>query len=189
MSERSEGVVEAAAQSGKNLLVREFVTLAERHHDDAGRGVARETLQGYARDLADARAGESLPFTPDELSDLVDERLASSASFAGEDRLYQVAEGRVSAYPARWHDRLGNERAITDVVGVLNDALADADASLDRGGAGRGVPENLVVDVASAVGPVDRETARAALAEARDEGLVVEDADQHPKATVRLAEA
>jgi hypothetical protein len=38
------------------------------------------------------------------------------------------------------------------------------------------------------VGELDRDVAKAAIESARDEGRIAEDADQHPKAGVYLAE-
>jgi hypothetical protein len=102
-------------------------------------------------------------------------------------------EDRVSVCPESWYDELSGERDITRYIEVITSKLAHNDTEFDRGGAGDvgagdGIPENVLLDIVGVIGGVDRDDARSEIERLRDEGVLAEDADQHPNANVRLAD-
>lgn len=183
MVELDEAVIDEADRRGEALHVADLVALVELRHDDGRPGVDRDVLAAYADELS-ARADFS--FDADEFRATVDDRLTDAETWAGRDVLYEVEPGRVSRYPARWHERLDGSTDVREYVEFLE--TADPEFVDEFAGTGRGVPEDVLLDVVSVLGGVAREEARAALKEARDRGDVVEGADQHPNAEVYLAD-
>lgn len=153
------------------LTAGEFVSVVERHHPE-GSGVDRGTLAAYAEQLG----SESAEVDAEALLSSVEESTVDSTSWTDEESLYRI-DGRYSAYPAEWHDRLGGDDP-REYVAVLSDALGDD----------RGVPESTLLGAMSAIGGVDRDTAKANLEALREDGELVKDADQHPDGNVYLAE-
>ena len=185
MSELNDEVFAAARQRGRTLLTEELVALIERHHPHDRPGVAREVVTRYADRLDGERAYN---FDRDAFLDEVDARLVDTETWRRTDALYALGNDRVSRYPARWHDALGGSRDVREYVDFL---LGETDGfldDLDSGAAGRGIPENELLDVVSVVGRTDRETAKAEVERAREAGDLAEDADQHPEARVRPVE-
>ncbi|WP_273835351.1 hypothetical protein [Halococcus sp. PRR34] len=201
MAELNEDVFAAARQRGRTLLTEELVALIERHHPHDRPGIERDIVTRYADGLdTDERSssssrdggpdddGTSFDFDRDAFLDEVDARLADTETWQGTDALYAPEDDRVSRYPARWHDALGGSTDVREFVVFL---LEETDGYLDdleSGGAGRGIPEDELLDVVSVVGRTDRETAKARVESGRKAGDLVEDADQHPEARVRPRE-
>ncbi|MFD1585807.1 hypothetical protein ACFR9U_02335 [Halorientalis brevis] len=182
MAELSDDVLEEAAHRGETLLVEDLVSLAERAHDDEP-GIERDRLTTYAEALAERR---DVDFDLQAFDKGVADRLTDAETWTDRDRLYELGDGRLSLYPAEWHAALGGSTDVAEYIAFLE---RDApEFVLDRGTAevGPGIPQQKLLDIVAVVGRVDRETARAALADARDAGEVVEDADQHPQAGVYL---
>lgn len=184
MVELTEAVVDEAAHQGRTLVPEDLVWLAESAHRD-GPGVPRDVLAAYAERLADDR---DVAFDVRGFLGSVDDRLTSDQAWQGAEVLYRVEDDRISRYPARWHDELGGSTDIRKFVAFLQEEVPEFEDDLGRGGAGRGVPRQSLLDVVAAVGDLDRQEATAALEKARDRGEIVEDADQHPGASVYLAE-
>lgn len=185
MTELNDEVFAAARQRGRTLLTEELVALIERHHPHDRPGVEREVVTQYADRLDDET---SYDFDRDAFIDEVDARLVDTETWQDTDALYAIGDDRVSSYPARWHDALGGSTDVREYVEFL---LEETDGYLDdleSGAAGRGIPEDELLDVVSVVGRTDRETAKAAVEKGRDAGELAEDADQHPDARVRPAE-
>jgi hypothetical protein len=169
--------VDELQHRGRSLLPREFVVLVQRGHDDDQPGVAPETLSAYA---AAMDQGQLDDFEEGDLLDAVAAAATDADDWQGDKTIYRVGDDRVSGYPREWHDRLGSE---TDLRAFV-DAMEDAQFS--EGGSGRGVPESHLLDAAAAIGGLDRDAAQADLQRLRNEGELVEGADQHPQGLVVL---
>ncbi|AUV80938.1 hypothetical protein C2R22_04075 [Salinigranum rubrum] len=187
--ELSTHVLEEAGQRGETLLIDDLIELVARYDDDGRDGVRVDRLVAYAERLAEG----GHPVDPDSIRPAVDDRLVDDTTWVGEDALYATGEGRVSLFPQSWYDELAGERDVRRYVEVLTTAIADSDAGLQRGGAGEqkagdGVPQSFLIDVAAVVGGLDREAVRGEVEQLRVEGVLAEDADQHPDGNVRLAE-
>jgi hypothetical protein len=179
MVELNDHVIDEFGHRGSSMLAGEFLSLIERHHPTDGPGVDWDVVEAYA-DVLD-REGVSQLNSEDMRSPL-EEKRRESETWIDEDIVYDLGDGRVSKYPAEWHERLGGE---TDIVEFV-DVLTDVDSSIGQSGQGNGVPEDFLLDVAAIVGGLDREEAKSRLEEQRRDGPIAEDADQHPEARVRL---
>lgn len=180
MVELNDRVLDEFGHRGDSLIAEEFLSLIERHHPTDGPGVDRSLVRAYAEAL-DERGMSQLE--SDEIEAELDRKTVESTTWAG-DGVYEVGDGRLSNYPATWHDRLGGS---TDIVEFVEE-LTDVDPPIGQTGAGGGVPEDVLIDIVAVVGGLDREEAKARLEELRRDGPLVEDADQHPQAGVRLEE-
>ena len=178
MVDLNDRIIRAAADQGNTLLVDDLVRLVEQYHDHDGSGVSRETLDAYARRLGDERDD----FEADGFLGAVDDRLTDGGYTT--DAFYRVGDDRISAYPAQWHDDLGGETDLKEYVRYLSDR--DPESGAELGGAGRGVPEHELLDIVGVLGGTDPDAAKAQLESLRDDGELVEDADQHPNARVRF---
>jgi len=179
MVERSDRVLDAFGHRGDALLVDEFLSLIERHHPTDGPGVDRAVVEAYAAALDERGMGQ---LDGDVVLERIDSKRTDSETWVDDGAIYDIGNGRVSKYPAEWHDRFGGS---TDLVAFV-EFLVDAEASIGQGGAGGGVPEEFLLDTAAVVGGLDREDAKARLEELRRSGPLAEDADQHPNPRVRL---
>lgn len=184
MVDIDEAVIEDAVHEGEAMGLRDLFGLIERYHDERP-GVPREAVAAYARELASQR---DYSFDAEGFLETVDERRTDAESWQGSDRFYALADDRLSQYPARWHDELGGSTDAAEYVRFVREEDPDYVEDLARGGAGAGIPRDTLSDVIQVVGRVDRETAAAAIEDARDRDAVVVDADQHPQAGVYLPE-
>ncbi|WP_336034885.1 hypothetical protein [Halobacterium yunchengense] len=178
MPELADAVIEEAAERGQRLLVDEFVALVERHHEPDGAGVPRELVEAYFAALEDERAVDV-----EVLRGAFEDELTDADAYDGRNAVYEVGDGRVSTYPAEWHDRLGADASLAAFVGVMTESMGDP----PRSGASPGVAEDDLLDAAVTLGGRSRRAAREELEELRADGVLVEDADQHPRAGVALA--
>jgi hypothetical protein len=185
MAEVNDAVVEEALQHSQNLLLREVVTLIERGHPDAGTtpGITRETLTAYAQEFGEETA---FPVGPEEFRSAINDRLTDSETWVNDEALYEVSDTRVSVYPRHWHDALGGEVDIPSFLEFLQDEVSGVEGDFTSGGAGDGVPEDSLVDIVSVVGRTDPGSVKTRIETLRDEGVLAEDADQHPSARVQL---
>lgn len=185
MAEVNEAVVEEVLQDSQNLLLREVVALIERGHPDAATtpGITREALTAYAQEFGEDTA---FPAGPEEFRASIDDRLTASETWVDNDTLYALNDDRVSVYPSRWHDELGGEVDIPLFLEFLQDEASGVEDDLHRGGAGGGIPEGKLIEIVSVVGRTDRATVKTRIETLRDEGILAEDADQHPDARVQL---
>ena len=167
-------VIDEAGGRSKYLTATEFLALVERGHPTDAPGVERETYDAYVE-----RLGEETPTVDgDGLRSALDDRLDDSEGWVDDDTVYRLGGGRISLYPASWHERLRGE----------SDPRAYLEAFAETGAFERGVPESTLLESMASVGGVDRETAKGNLEALRERGEVVEDVDQHPDANVHLAE-
>lgn len=183
MVDVDEDVLAEAASRGDVLFVEDLVSLLERHHTHQKLGVPRDLVVAYCERLAEADTGVAGEDIEQEFA----ERLVDDEEWAGPDALYAVGEDRVSRYPLAWHRELAGEESLPAVVDAMTSALPDDGAGLPRGGAGAGIPEEYLLEAASVLTALSRETAAERLRERRADGDLEQDADQHPNARVRLA--
>lgn len=185
MVEVDERVLAEATHRSQNLLMEELVKLIERYHSHEQPGVSQGTLEAYAQALEEEPNYE---FDAEAFLSTVDERLTDTKTWYSDDALYEIDATRVSVYPPQWHEELGGSTDLRAYVQFLVDTDSGFQSDTASGGAGRGVPEQVLLDIVSVVGRVDRDTVKARLEDLRDRGELVQDADQHPNARVRLAE-
>lgn len=177
-------VIERAVHDGTAMDFGDFFGYVERFHDDGRPGVDRDVLAAYAERLDDRR---DYRFDVDAFLETVDERTTDAEAWVGPDRFYALGDDRVSKYPARWHEALGGSTDVAEYLRFFRDEAPEFVRDTDKQGAGSGVPEDELTYAVEVLGRVDGETAREALAEAREAGVVVEDVDQHPQTGVYLA--
>jgi len=183
MVDTDQRAVEEIVHEGDALGTRELLDILERYHDDRP-GVPRAAVDAYARELNER---EDSAFDTEAFWDVVDDRRTDSDGWVDDgDRFYELGGDRISQYPATWHDRLGGER---DPAAYLRFFEAEAPSVLGNAPGGRQrADEDQLIDVMAVVGGLSRDSAKAAIEAARDDDRIAEDADQHPKAGVYLAE-
>ena len=183
MVDTDQQAVEEIVHEGDALGTSRLVDILERYHDDRP-GVPRDAIGAYARELNER---DDSSFDAEAFRDVVEDRLTDSDRWVDDgDRLYELDGGRISQYPATWHDRLRGER---DPAAYLRFFEAEAPEVLGTAPGGRQrANEDQLIDVMAVVGEMSRDAAKGAIESAREADRVVEDADQHPKAGVYLAE-
>lgn len=174
MVELRRAVIDEAGERSKYLTATEFLDLVERGHPTDAPGVERSTFEAYAEQLDE----ETPTVDADGLRESLDERTTDDEEWVDDETVYRLGDGRISLYPASWHERLGGE----------SDPRAFLRTFSETGAFEAGVPESTLIDAMAVVGNADRETAKGNLEALRERGEVVEGADQHPDANVYLAE-
>lgn len=182
MVEMDQRALDEAAHEGESMRTRELVDIIERYHDDRP-GVPDDALRAYAEELS-ARAESGLDV--DAFFGTVADRRTDSVAWIDDDRFYDLGDGRISKYPSAWHDRLGGERDPAAYIRFISENAPEFMTETRRGR--HGITEDRLVDAISVVGQTDPKSARGAIEAARRDGVLVEDADQHPRAGVYLAE-
>lgn len=187
MADPNEQALEEARQYGETLTARELLLIIERDERPSGPGVSRETIDAYDRAVA---TDDVLPFAEGQFRTTIDDDLSTASEWNDAEAYYAVGDDRVSLFPERWHDQLGDSDDLRQYVAVIEDDTASEDAAPDvpQGGIGTGVPEPLLLDAIIAIGGVEREEAKERLERHRRDGNLVQDADQHPDARVYLTE-
>ncbi|ADJ15982.1 hypothetical protein [Halalkalicoccus jeotgali] len=187
MAEPNQQALAEARQYGGTLTSSELLRIIEHHHRSDGRGLDRETLAAYDRAVAE---DDSLPFKEGQLRSSIEDTLSTGEGWHDAEAYYRVGDDRVSLFPQRWHDRLGDSDDVREYVAVIEDDTASTDTEPDapKGGIGTGVPEPLLLDAISVIDGADRDTAKDRLERHRRDGGLVQDADQHPEARVYLTE-
>ncbi|WP_129114774.1 hypothetical protein [Halegenticoccus tardaugens] len=184
MSDLNEHVIDEAAGRGDAFVLENLLALVERHERDPEPGVPVDRLRAYAAAI-DAAGG---PMSEEQVEGTLDSRLVDAGTWSGGDRLYRLGDDRVGLYPASWYDRLADETYLSRYVEVILEDVDDSENAFETGGAGAGVPEDVLLTAATVIGDKDRGEAAAELEALGDEGYVVADAEQHPNARIRLTE-
>lgn len=182
MTEADERVLDRINQT---LRLDGLLVLIERYHSHARPGVPRETLDRYAEPFSASVGGQP---DVDAFHEEVDSRLTDSRTWSGKDSIYRLDSGRISRYPATWHDRLGDTTDVRRYVAFLQEEASEFKSDIGQGGAGPGIPEQPLLDAIAVIGRTDRDEVKTELAELRDRGEIAEDADQHPNPGVVLAD-
>lgn len=196
MVELDERVL-SEARTRNTLSVDDLLRRVEQYHSADKPGAPEDTLIEYARALADTSV--SLDARSEALSERetgitdgmvrreLNERLTDAESWVGKPALYEVDDGHVSIYPARWHDALGGTTDLTECITFIRDASAFQEA---RGiGTAEGIPEEIVTDVVTVIGDLDPDKAAARLEELKERGEIIEDAATGPSGGLRPRDA
>jgi hypothetical protein len=174
--ELNDAVLDEAGSRGDQLLVGKLVALAEKHHD-TGPGVPRSLVEDYIDALdEDSVDGEQL------LGEL-DAHLDEGREAPNEGAVYDVGDGCVSGYPSVWHERLDPDDSLAAYVAVMTET-----ANPPKSAASSGVSKDDLLEAAAVLSDRSREDARSELRDLRGDGVLVADADQHPRAGITLAE-
>lgn len=176
--ETSEPLLHEAGARSEYLRPRDLVELAERYLSSEDAGVPREAVLDHVEALGAESHVDEEAFRA-ALADAV----TDASTWVNDRAVYAVGGDRLSAYPPAWHEALKGETALPAVVRYL---LDETEYGAVNAGAGDGVPEADLLDIAAALTPLSREAAKGALESCRDEGTLIEDADQHPEANVYL---
>lgn len=178
--ELSQPLLEEAGSRSDTLRPRTLVGLAERYGAGAAPepGVPRSWVLAHAEALAEEGHVEEESFR-----DVLASVTTDSETWVDDRAVYEVGEDRLSAYPPAWHEAIDEGTSLPDIVRFLID---ESDYRPVNAGAGDGVLDEDLFDVASTLGGFTRESARAALQDCRDDGRLVEDVDQHPRSMVYL---
>lgn len=181
MPDISDTVVAEIKHEGEAMTTTDLVALIERHHPETA-GLDRDTLDAYAQRLADER---DYKLDAEAFQTAVDDALTDATEWVDDGAIYRLDDDRISVYPASWHDELGGSTDAEAYVGFLQtvDGIPPASADTDLG-----VPERELEAVLSVVGRISRDEARTVIERQRENGRLVEDADQHRNAGVYRAE-
>lgn len=180
MNELDQSALDAAEHRGQYLLPRELLTYVERFDESVNRGVPLDRLEAYAEALNE-RGVQSID--ADQVAAAVEPDLTDAESWVDADAIYQVGDG-LSAFPAQWHDELAGEEDLMRYVDVIAGDLRSDEKHTATGAAGGGVPQQLLLDAASALGPFSRDGVKAEIAQLQNEGRIEEGADQHPETRI-----
>lgn len=183
MVDTDETVLRELEGIGQSLTMAGFVETVERLHPHDRPGVARETLDAYV-DAFDR--SDTVGYDADAFRERLEEAITDSETWAGPDRLYAQGDDRLSVYPRTWHERLGGSDDLRRYVAFLQEEAPEFQRDAGRSGPGKGIPEQQLLEVVSVVGRIDRDEAKSRLESLREEGVLAEDADQHPEAGVVL---
>jgi hypothetical protein len=176
MTDPRDEVLTQLEKHAETMRLDEFVRRVEIKHRDDGRGVERELLDAYA---------EAVYFEVD--TSAIDDRLTDSDSWESGEHLYELADGRISDYPPDWHERLGDDADVRDVVEVLQNEVTEAEGNQREAVTDeRGVPRPKVAWVGEAVAGIDPKTTRDRLTELKKNDEIEMFASQHRDPTVRL---
>ncbi len=180
--EPNDYVLEQAEREGESLLIGELLLYIERYDDDRP-GVGDDQLDAYVEALVEKNV---FPRSADVVREQIDQRTEDSETWTGENSFYRVGTDRVSNFPKRWHEQLGPEDDLRAFVRVMTEDIETSPHGTDRGGQGRGVPEQLLLDAATVLADYDRGDAKTELEELRDRDELVMDADMNREGRVQL---
>lgn len=181
MTELDDAVLDAASERGRYLLLRDLVTYVERYDDEADGGVSVDRLEAYVEELNERGIHA---FSQEEFHRLLEENIDDAEEWEGHDRVYDV-DGRVSAFPKRWHEELRGADEVMDFIELLAADITEHEGTTETGGgAGTGVPDQLLYDAAAALGPFHRDQVKAEVERLRSEDKIEEMGDQHPEARI-----
>jgi hypothetical protein len=170
-------VVDELETHQETMRLADFVRIVEQHQPTEETGVDRETLAAYA---------DAVYFDVDVSA--IDERVIDSPLWAEGDHFYEAGDGRISVYPADWHDSLGGVKDLKRIIEVIQTETTEPEGDVREAVTEeRGVPEEKVIRVAETVAGIDRETVREELKRLRKNDEIKEFASQHPNPTIRLA--
>jgi hypothetical protein len=179
MTRLDDAVIEEIHGQGERLLVDELVELVETHHRFDHPGVPRDLVGEYLDELEGEAAFDVGP-----MREQLDEHLTADRSFVDANAVYEVGDEHVSSYPASWHARLDEDSSLADFVYVMTHSTGDTPGSA----ASEGVAKYDLFTAAAVIGGMSRNEAKDELRDLRADGVLVADADQHPRAGVSLAE-
>ena len=182
MPELRDDVIDQAFHEGETLIVNDLVGLIERHHDDGHYGVPVDLVEAYVERLAE----EDSRYKPEGVREAVDEQTVDGEAWVDADSLYEVGDGRVSKFPLEWHEALGGEEDVYEIVTFIVDALPEGGReSFDTGGAGPGVPRQRLIDVGEILGGLSQDEVKRQLEQLGEADEIDVSTEQHPQGRVR----
>lgn len=182
-AEPREEVVEQASNQGNSMDLRDLLGFVERHHREEP-GVDPALLERYIEATAEATTtvdGEAF-----ELE--LEEHRTDAQSWVGPDAVYELDDGRLSAFPRLWHDKLDGETDLATTLAVIRADVEDTNEAFDVGGAGYGVPATVLLETVATLGGGEYTQAEMKLKELENEGVFEVDAGQHPQARVQFSD-
>jgi len=159
------------------LLAGKLVKLVEKHHG-SGPGVPLSVVEEYVEELDVTGAIDG-----EETRRELDDHLADDREDADKAAVYEVGDGRVSGYPAVFHEEFDPGDSLAQLVYVMTRT-----GDPPKSAASPGVSKDDLLEAAAVLSDRDREDAREELTDLRSAGVLVADADQHPRAGVTLAD-
>ncbi|WP_225333729.1 hypothetical protein [Halomicrobium urmianum] len=171
---------------GRYLYPPDVVNVIERFHTVEGPGVPRTLVTEYVAEVL-RRLGPRAPYTLQRFERLLDGRVTDLDMWVPH-ALFEVAPGRVSVYPARWHRELAGVRDPAPYVDVIRQDLAAA-RSVGPDGPLPAVPKATLVEAMVVLGDLDQPTAASLVRDARLDGRIVVEPFQNPEALVWLSGA
>ncbi|WP_227354001.1 hypothetical protein [Haladaptatus salinisoli] len=178
MASTDQELVDELDSRVETLTLDDAVRLVETNHPNGGPGVEREVFESYL---------DATEYGEDAFTSSLEESLTDADSWQGGGRVYDLGGGRVSAYPRRWHDELGDTTDLREYLRVIGDDAQGSTGSERAAVTEDGVAEGMLLDAAAAIGGVDHEDTRDRLKTLRDEGEIEANPSQHPNPWLRLA--
>jgi len=182
-SEINDRTLHELLHHGRYLYPPDVVDIIERFHTAEGPGVPRTLVTEYVAEVL-RRLGPRAPYTLQRFERLLDGRVTDLDMWVPH-ALFDVAPGRVSVYPARWHRELTGVRDPVRYVDVIRSDFAAArglgpDEPLPP------VPKATLVEAMVVLGGLDQPTAAGLVREARLDGRLIVEPFQNPEAKVWL---
>jgi hypothetical protein len=176
MVDLKEAVVTQLEKHEETMRLDDFVRWIETHHRESGPGVDLDLVEAYA---------EAVYFDVDLSA--IDDRLTDSDEWAPGHSIYEIGDGRISNYPAAWHEQLEDTDDIRDVIAVIQNGVTEPEGDQRKAVTEeRGVPQPKLFRVCEAVAEIDKEAARERIKELRQNDEIEEYASQHRDPTLRL---
>jgi len=182
MVDTDQRAVEEAVHEGESMRTRDLVGILEQYHDDQA-GVPEAAIDAYAEELT---ARDDIGFDAEAFRDIVSKRRTDAEEWVDAKAIHEIGDGRLSQYPATWHDALHGETDPVEYIEFLQSVAPEffTEKREDK----VGIKQDQLAGIMKTIGGMDRQAADTAIEEARDAGRLEEDADQHPKAGVYLAD-
>lgn len=175
MGDPQTDVVEELESHSETLGLRDFVRTVEKHHREDEPGVERELLADYA---------DAVYF--DVESSAFEDRLTANEEWTAGEKLYEVADGRISAYPASWHETISETDGVRKIIELIQSDVTEPEGDAREAVTEEGVPEEKVLRVAETVAGIDRADTREQISALRKSGEIEEFASQHRNPRLHL---
>ena len=159
MVELHDEVIAKAKDRGGTMSTADFLRYIEEYHHEDEPGVPRELVERYAERLADQRR---VSFDAESIIGSLDKRLTDDETWT-KNALYMVDSDRVSTCPLRWHRELKGTTDLAKFVAVMQKGVDLPDQV-------PGVRREQVLNAATVLSKIDRETASDRLQTQRREG-------------------
>ncbi|WP_458205254.1 hypothetical protein [Haladaptatus sp. NG-SE-30] len=178
MASTDQQLVDELESRIRTLTLADAVRLVETHHTDQPTGVERGVMSSYL---------DAIAYGTDAFPTSFEDALTDARSWQGDGHIYELGDGRVSAYPPRWHDHLDDTTDLREYLRVLGAAVGTTKGDENETIVHDGVQEKMLLNVAAAIGGVETEHARNRLKELRDEGELKAYPSQHPNPWLQLS--
>lgn len=175
MVEIDDRIVDDISVHDESFEFPDLVRYLERHHVDGEAGVARETIEAYARELG---------YDLDRLDDDIQSRLTDATSWEPGSKLYRVGDN-LSVYPPSWHETLSDPSDLRPLIKRMQEEVEKSEG-MWMTVTEDGVSEHSVLLATEAIADIDRHKGERILKRHRQAGEIRTTADQNPEGTVRV---